>query len=244
MTLAPTTIALIEELLEKHQCAEIPGIIRKRQSIIVQYCDVLDIYSRIALSKLGRKRLVQAGHEARLCPPDFVRHASVEFNADLMKRYGVSVGLITRWRKETGIRPPEHRHLQKPRVAAPAPDGFALSAAMMTMRELRIRYGAAPTTIQRWLSAAGINCRRAAPGRKPNAYLVAPTNPVNRDMSRVGQAVEFLRHYSSIFRCAPTGRPDPKGSRWNRGGYVLDDAGVIERAEYLGWDADAWRRVA
>lgn len=62
-------------------------------------------------------------------------------------------------------------------------------------------------------------------------------------MTRVGQAVDFLRKFGPISRCFSTGKLDPKGDHWRRGSTVLNAAEVIERAERLGFDPDAWKRI-
>lgn len=58
---------------------------------------------------------------------------------------------------------------------------------------------------------------------------------VNRDLSRVGQAADFLRKYGAVYRCGPRGNPQPKGEFWNRNGHVLTDDEIISRASRLGW---------
>jgi len=68
------------------------------------------------------------------------------------------------------------------------------------------------------------------------SYQIAPVKSgYSRDMSRVGQAADFLKGKAQIWRCNATRQYDPKGEYWNRGGYLLTDADVISRAKRLGW---------
>lgn len=56
-----------------------------------------------------------------------------------------------------------------------------------------------------------------------------------RDMSKTGMAVDFLRKFGPVFSCDEKGRPDHRGKFWNRGGWVLSDDDVVSRAVRLGW---------
>lgn len=58
-----------------------------------------------------------------------------------------------------------------------------------------------------------------------------------RDMSVIGQAVEFLRRIGPVFRCLTSGAASDKGEFWNRNGWVLSDEDVVSRATRLGWVA-------
>jgi hypothetical protein len=79
------------------------------------------------------------------------------------------------------------------------------------------------------------------PGNSDKAFN--PLNPARRDMTRIGQAADFLRRFGPVFRCGPGGVALQSGLHWNRGGFVLTDAELVARAERLGWDPDAWRRL-
>lgn len=63
-----------------------------------------------------------------------------------------------------------------------------------------------------------------------------PVKPgYSRDMTVVGQAADHLKKVSQIWRCDENRAPNPKGKYWNRGGYLLTNDDVIERATRLGW---------
>lgn len=59
--------------------------------------------------------------------------------------------------------------------------------------------------------------------------------PIRRDCTRAGQAADFLQKNGPIYRCTSKGAPFAKGTFWNRGGRILTDDDVIERAARLGW---------
>lgn len=61
---------------------------------------------------------------------------------------------------------------------------------------------------------------------------------VHRDYSHAGQAAQYLQKNGPIYRCTSTGKAVAKGTFWNRGGHILTDADVIERASRMGWSAD------
>jgi hypothetical protein len=127
------------------------------------------------------------------------------------------------------------------------PQGFALVAPHITMKEARLRYGRAAETIQRWCSEAGVQLMR------PN-HLVAgsasrkfsPTAPrAHVEAGEAGQAADFLRRFGPVFRCDADGRQLQDGFFWNRGGRtVLTDEELIERAKRNGWRPDAWKELA
>jgi hypothetical protein len=126
----------------------------------------------------------------------------------------------------------------------PVPAGFALVASNLPMKRLREHYGRSESTIKAWCREANVKPRGAKPGPKStNKPWASPDRPC-RDWSQAGQAAEYLRRFGPVYRCNDTGMPSQGGRFWNRGGYILTDADLIARAERLGWDADAWRRVA
>lgn len=180
----------------------------------------------------------------RPCPADFAEHAH-ETNHELMARYQCGTKVLVRWRAETGI------IVRNPSEPTPMPDGFALVAQSMTMRELRERYSRSEPVVRRWCQLAGVTPRRVGTKERVQLGLASraarnfsPVNVSHRDMSRAGQAADFLRRFGPVVRCNSGGRYDPKGDHWRRGCSILAAAEVIERAERLGFDADAWKRVA
>lgn len=201
------------------------------------------------IKEIGGRDRVKRILPPRPVPADFADHAPHESNTKLLRRYNCGHKLLYRWRRETGI-PADTIHILLP---AEVPDGFALVAPDMTMHELRERYGRAAGTIRKWCRATGVTPRRAERRvTSPRAVMIGnaerrftPLNTRTRDMSRAGQAATFLQRLGPVYRCDASGRQDPKGTRWNRGGRtILTDAELIERAERNGWAPDAWRDLA
>lgn len=185
-----------------------------------------------------------AHRNAPIIPPDFAERAARTDNTALCQHYGISMHVLARWRRTTGIKPPS-------RVRGSAiPQSFRLAAQAMTHRQLAEHFGRGKLAISAWCKHLGIKPvpeKRVyhAPhvvGRADRAFH--RTTPVIRDETRIGRAVDFLRHYGPLYRCGPGGAAMTKGLHWNRNGFVLTDAEVIERAVRLGWDADSWKRVA
>lgn len=175
-------------------------------------------------------------------PADFAARAAGVCTGDLCRHYEVSVSVIVRWRKETGVAGAE-RCPGRPFSAAPMPDGFALVAPRLTVKQLRQRYGRGQSVIARWLVEAGVEARRPI-ARHAGNYPLTMNKRAHRDESRAGQAAEYLRRFGPVYRCRPTGSAATRGNYWNRGGFVLTDAELIGRAERLGWNPDSWRLVA
>lgn len=145
-------------------------------------------------------------------------------------------------------------------VSDRVPDDFAELWVAMSQRQLAAHYGRSNETIAAWIKRAGLfrpRCvhitKRAAPapasvspkpvaprGRPHSVKTVQPIDRHQRDMSAVGQAVDFLRKFGAVYRCNPRGGADMAGTHWRRGIAVLTDAELIERAEDKGWVAERW----
>lgn len=162
---------------------------------------------------------------------------------ELAAHYGVGRTTINRFRPQTGVEgaPPHAPNCMADRFA-----DLADRAREMTLKQLVAHYGCRRGTVTKYLRMMGLTARPAVRLTfVPNAYATAPVDRHQRDMSIAGRAVdECLRRYGRVYRCNAQGKPDPAGTHWNRNGFVLTDAEVIDRAERLGWDADAWKRVA
>lgn len=176
--------------------------------------------------------------EKRPAPADFRENAPVERNAQLAKRYGVSMVTIVRWRKETGIRGIDGSYQPHP-----VPENFAQIAKGMRLYEARIYFGNSDSVLKRWCAETGIRFRVSA-----QVISRATATPIehydSRDMSRAGMAADHLRRFGPVFRCDAEGRALPDGFFWRRGSFILSDDEIIERAVRLGWDENAWRMVA
>lgn len=87
---------------------------------------------------------------ARPMPPDFPAFARLK-SAELCERYHCNKCVITRWRKECGI---------KYDGATPAPEDFREVAPLHTHNELRKIYGRSGSVIVRWAQEAGVTLKR------------------------------------------------------------------------------------
>lgn len=184
----------------------------------------------------------------RPVPDGFTAIAATTRNADLMERYGASMEVVRRWRRLTGI--PAQRKGRDPVNKRAVPDGFALVVQGMSRSTLARHYCVSRETVDRWCALAGVAPKRWQPRTSPKKGLGAdrafnPANHAHRDGSRAGLAADYLRRLGPVYRCGPDGRQCATGEFWNRGGRtLLSDAELIERAQQLGWDPDAWRRLA
>jgi len=203
-----------------------------------------------AVKRYGLGPWLVRGSDRRGPPADFAEMAAKLSNPQLAKHYGCGTCLPERWRKELGLAGGPRLQVGPPR--RPMPEGFATYAPGRSVRHLAEHYGMSTALIARFRTEAGLDAghfgRRAgcvvlAP-LVTNAYMAAPLNRPVRDGSRAGMAADYLRKYGAVYRCTPMGAADPKGSHWRRGSAILTDAEIIQRAEYNGFDADAWKRVA
>lgn len=152
------------------------------------------------------------------------------------------------------------------RALGEMPEDFPELWETMARGKLALHYGRSPNTIALWEKRCGLS--RPSSWRSPEhaagspkakaqtkvARIAAVPNRrspvpiaverVQRDMSYVGQAVDYLRQYGPVYRCTDKGRADPAGTFWRRGCSVLTGNEIIERARYNGWNPDAWRQVA
>lgn len=179
-------------------------------------------------------------HPLRPMPADFADHAR-ETNAELINRYRCTSRTIMRWRELVGVAPRNND-------PAPMPEGFAEAARRMTTAQLCDRFDRSEWCIGRWRREAGIKPLRQArtfdftgiPGNK----LSVTSHNHHRDMTRAGQAADFLRRFAPVIRCNAEGHYDPTGRFWRRGSAVLCAGAVIARAERQGFRPDAWREIA
>lgn len=169
-------------------------------------------------------------------PEDFTVYA-LETIPQLMVRYGVSHGVIGRWRKRMAI---------DGRRSQPVPADFHIHAVYEGEKLLRRRYGVGAHTVQRWRRESGVEYVRPAP--KPKAQPKAKAQRrgperrfwlkivrCERDESELGRAVDWLRRDAPVFRVNEAGEPCFTGKLWCRGRVMLTDAEVLERARARGW---------
>lgn len=176
----------------------------------------------------------------RTMPEDFLSVAPGRTINELQKIYQAGPDAVRRWRKEAGLEPIAPVAPRQPRRTVP--DGFALVARGMTMKQLRERFEASEPVVRRWCAETGVEPRRAG-----YVYRQAAPRPLPdaRDCSRAGKAAQFLQKFGPVTRCDADGRVDPKGTHWLRGGrFVLTDAEIMDRATRQGWRPEAWRELA
>ncbi|MDO7841103.1 hypothetical protein [Sphingomonas immobilis] len=186
-------------------------------------------------SKVSRSR-------TRSRPSDFAELAQTMTSAELRLHYRTSKASISQWRRECAIVTPRERHISagtfKP---TPVPENFRQVAPTLSVHAAKIFFEVGDTVLRRWEAEAGVRLRRQLPGRPRQPGTVI--NDTIRDMSRAGQAADFLRRFGPVARCDATGRYLADGFYWRRGSTVLSADEVIERAERNGWRADAWRQI-
>lgn len=250
--LPPGVRAAIEEMLLHDDISRVVIRVARQLSIRVTHAEVAAIYAEVAREKLGRSRATNITRRAAPVPDDFARYAPHETNKELKARYRVYDEVVARWRAETGIPSPANARKLKP-----IPDDFVTLAPTMTKKAAAHRYGVSYELVRRWYNDAGIasldidaSSRMRAHNRRrrlgPNAADRAMGTVVvmdSREASEAGMAARHLQRFAATYRCDRVGRADPKGKFWRFGRIVTDDAGLIERARYRGFDAEAWRRI-
>lgn len=167
-------------------------------------------------------------------PADFAEHAH-QTSVALQLRYNVGRSTIQRFRLEIGM---QARTYFK---AKPVPENFANLAPTLTLPEAREVFGAGDELLRRWEALAGVKLRRRRLVITSGRLKMDRDN--RRDMSRAGLAADYLRRFSSVFRCDAQGKPSEKGTHWARGRHALTGDEIIDRAMRLGWQPDAWRTV-
>lgn len=99
-------------------------------------------------------------------------------------------------------------------------------------------YRASLSTITRWRRQIGIRpdarVKKGIGQSRSRGFVERPLL-AKRDLTLVGQAVDFLRTRGPVYRCDACGKANVKGEFWNRGGWVLSDSDVLARAARLGW---------
>jgi hypothetical protein len=186
--------------------------------------------------------------QSRDMPADFAEHAT-EPMKDLKKRYSAGDPNIRKWRQQLAVTVSLGPKIKQ------MPADFAEVQQGKSILTLAEHYGCGKLPVSRWLKELGIQRERfvsAAPVNTPakpahlvrNAYMTTPVDRALKDGSRAGLAADFLRKFGPVWKCNDRGSPDIAGSHWRRGSSILTDAEIIERAQYNGWSADAWKRVA
>lgn len=125
------------------------------------------------------------------------------------------------------------------------PDDFLVILRRLGSQGAARHYRSSLSTVTRWRRELKMKpqarMKKGIGQSRVDRGFVARPLIVNRDMSRVGMAAEYLSRFGPIYRCTEEGKPNAKGSHWRRGFAVMSDAGMIERAKRMGWnETQAW----
>lgn len=183
--------------------------------------------------RMSRLREVGAGTNNRglPAPADFNLAANM-LNRIAADHWNVTEEIISRWRRETGIRSLATNGVTR----KPVPHSFRATAPTMTRTELAEHYGVGKTTIERFVKETGAQpLIRRAPIARSIKRLGHPDRVIrdNRAQTEADKAARFLQRFGRIYRCDENGEANLNGTHWNRNGFVLTDADVIERAAWL-----------
>lgn len=189
------------------------------------------------------------GADRRPAPADFAEMAMKMSNPQLAKHYTCGTCLPARWRKELGLGAGPRMKTGPRKQQMPA--DFATWAPGKSLREIGQHYGMSHEAARRFRTEAGIDAPPVGFQRQPagplplgrERFMTAPVNRAVRDGSRAGMAADYLRKFGAVFRCTAMGVADTKGTHWCRGSAILTDAEIVQRAEYNGWQPDAWKQV-
>lgn len=163
----------------------------------------------------------------RIAPPpkDFREKYKNMSRDELQKHYNVGRKSISTWVKELGLKtkntPPP------PKNKRPVPDGFKAVSPTMTMNELCAHYGAACSTIRRWIAETGLPKRRWVNFGTPKAQPIPPA----KDDHEHHRAVNYLRKFMAVSPCDEQGKYQENGSHYRIGYSVFTHQEVIDRAQ-------------
>lgn len=197
---------------------------------------ITDAVAKYQLGPWLAKPGIKPGTRMRAAPDDFADLAARLTHYQLRGHYRVAASTITRWAREVGMGKPAGG------MAVPMPENFPHLAPTMTQPQARAMYGRGETVLLRWCREAGVKFKRRTVGVPRSSQ--SPVDRNQRDMTRAGQAADFLRRFGPVFRSDAEGNPKPSGTHWRRGRFVLTDDDVLERAEHLGFAPEAWRTLA
>lgn len=190
-------------------------------------CHKLARHYRVA-DKTARRWLYESGLNRpfhKVIPEDFEGVAPTLTVPEAQARWGMSFQTIYRWEKVKGIK--------CKRIAGQAE----------MIRKAKVRAANPPKAAKE----KPVDFVRADPPprkvHKARATGLRDHGPL-RDMTRAGQAADFLRKLDAVRRCDAKGAFSLTGEHWHFRGRLYDAAGIIERAERAGFDPDAWMRIA
>lgn len=179
--------------------------------------------------------------QGRPIPDDFAQVMPTMSKVAAIKHYACSTDTLARWIEESGVKPKPH--------AYPVFSHDELAKAYTgSVNEAAKTLGIDRNAASRQLRQAGLlrdtprqpkPKPQPKPKRKPNDGFIIKQQPhqrPQRDLSIIGQAVEFLRTLGPVSRCDASGKVIETGKFWRRGNaYPLTNDDIIERASRLGW---------
>lgn len=167
--------------------------------------------------------------EKRPMPDDFADRAPYMSSRELMALYRTSDRQVARWRRETGILPPN-------RLPDPPAD-FAEQARQMRISDLARHYIVTRKVILAWAKRVGVK-PKAGPrptGSWGYGSMVRPNDRDQRPDSHGLRAQTFMQRFAPCYRVDDNGRPDPAGSSFRFGRRIMSEAQLIARAEAKGF---------
>jgi hypothetical protein len=207
-------------------------------------------------AKVGRVNKGNIRHEV---PADFREFAPGKTIQQLKTHYRVGENAVQRWRKLCDIKPVPKTGPAADARRVPAPEDLAERYRELgSMSKLQAHYKRDFNTVKRWVVEAGLPVNKSGwPAtlkstitlvRPTNGHVALPARSLQRAPLITGREQEAAQHlrrfYPAVYRCAETGRADPKGTHWRIGNAVVEGGELLERAYRRGFDPDGWRRVA
>jgi len=190
---------------------------------------------------LGPWKTVRVGNNKRDVPEDFVAITATMTRKDALRHWKCSTITFSRWMKQTGA-----KTINAPGRASRITKEALESAYNGSISDTAKALGIDRDTASRHLRKHGI-VRDLQPEPKTNSpvkrktgdgFIIKqqPHQRPQRDLSAIGQAVEFLRTLGPVSRCDESGKIIETGKFWRRGSaYPLSNDDIIDRASRLGW---------
>lgn len=180
-------------------------------------------------------------------PADFIERARGRSKMQLASLYGVSHGVISRWRKEAGIfiykRAPwlacDDEYLKTNYTRLPIPEIAAnLNRSEGSVKRRAVYLQLSTGRPRGWNfntseRAFSSNSRRLVDMRSTNLADLAADHIRTHDRT-------------PVYRCDRNGRANPKANFWKYGygSVVLTEAELFAKAERKGWSSDSWKMLA
>lgn len=216
------------------------------------------VTAKAVLHFVSRRRLgtwVRTNKNKRREPDqDFIDNGAKYTRGDASKKWAVGSETLTRWYRETGIKP-----RSKHDAAYWTQEQMREKVGGMTIAEAAVVMGVERNYASKLMRAAGliVNKPKVSPilpdvtkptFRRPMGAPQAPINSYTRDMSPHGRAQEILQADRwVVYRCNENGKADVAGKFWFCGSRVITGQELLERAERVARRANKpipWRQAA